>query len=116
MSRNEKLLNLVEKKLNSNEKIISYVDGAFESTVNGRKSTLTGLLVATNEKIRFCGKRFFLIYDDEIEYKDIDGVQVQAQKLGDKIFINGELKSYSMNFVISKEIHKFIDTIKNNII
>jgi len=67
MNRQEKLIKLIEERLNKNEVIDYYVEGAFESTVNGRQNTMTGILVATNEKIRFCGKRFFLVYDDIIK-------------------------------------------------
>jgi len=103
MTRQEKLLKLIEERLNKDEVINYYVEGAFESTVKGRQNTMTGVLVTTNEKIRFCGKRFFLVYDDIIEYKDIEYVEANEEKLGHKIFI------------ISKDIHNFVDSINKNL-
>ncbi|WP_346890615.1 PH domain-containing protein [Clostridium sp. UBA3887] len=115
MTRREKLIKLIEERLNKNEVINYYVEGAFESTVNGRQNTMTGILVTTNEKIRFCGKRFFLVYDDIIEYKDIEYVEANEEKLGHKIFITGKEKSYSMKFIISKDVHNFVDSINKNL-
>lgn len=115
MSREEKLLKLIEERLNMDEVIIHYVEGAFETTIKGRQNTMTGVLVTTNEKIRFCGKRFFLVYDDSIEYKDIDNVEISEEKLGYKIFIAGKEKSYFMSFVVSKDVHNFVDSIKKSI-
>lgn len=115
MSREEKLLKLIEERLNTDEIIVHYVEGAFETTIKGRQNTMTGVLVTTNEKIRFCGKRFFLVYDDSIEYKDIDDVEISKEKLGYKIFIAGKEKSYFMSFVVSKDVHNFVDSIKKNI-
>ncbi len=115
MTRREKLIKLIEERLNKNEVINYYVEGAFESTVNGRQNTMTGILVTTNEKIRFCGKRFFLVYDDIIEYKDIEYVEANEEKLGHKIFIVGKEKSYSMKFIISKDVHNFVDSINKNL-
>jgi len=109
------LLKLIEERLSEDEVINYYVEGAFESTVNGRQNTMTGVLVTTNKKIRFCGKRFFLVYDDIIEYKDIEYVENNEEKLGHKIFIAGKEKSYSMKFIISKDIHNFEDSINKNL-
>jgi len=114
MTRREKLIKLIEERLNKNEVINYYVEGAFESTVNGRQNTMTGILVTTNEKIRFCGKRFFLVYDDIIEY-NIEYVEANEEKLGHKIFIAGKEKSYSMKFIISKDVHNFVDSINKNL-
>ncbi len=105
MNRQEKLIKLIEERLNKNE-VIDY---------NGRQNTMTGILVATNEKIRFCGKRFFLVYDDIIEYKDIEYVEANEEKLGHKIFIAGKEKSYSMKYIISKDVHNFVDSINKNL-
>lgn len=116
MSREEKLLKLIEERLNKDEVIIYYVEGAFETTVNGRRNTMTGLLAATNERIRFCGKRFFLVYDDVIEYRGIEDIEIHKEKLGYKIFISGKERSYFMNFVVSKDVHNFVDSIKKNIL
>lgn len=115
MNRQEKLIKLIEERLNKNEVIDYYVEGAFESTVNGRQNTMTGILVTTNEKIRFCGKRFFLVYDDIIEYKDIEYVEANEEKLGHKIFIAGKESSYSMKFITSKDVHNFVDSINKNL-
>ncbi len=115
MTRQEKLLKLIEERLIKDEVISYCVEGAFESTVNGRQNTITGVLVTTNKKIRFCGKRFFLIYDDIIEYKDIEYVDANEEKLGHKIFIAGKGKSYSMKFIISKDVHNFVDSINKNL-
>jgi len=92
MTRREKLIKLIEERLNKNEVINYYVEGAFESTVNGRQNTMTGILVTTNEKIRFCGKRFFLVYDDIIEYKDIEYVEANEEQLGHKIILLSLIK------------------------
>jgi len=116
MNREEKLLKLIEERLNKDESIIHYVEGAFEATVKGRQNTMTGMLATTSEKIRFCGKRFFLVYDDIIEYEDVEDVEVKEERLGYKILIIGKEKSYYMNFIISKDVHNFADSIKKNIL
>ncbi|GAA0778596.1 hypothetical protein GCM10008908_35810 [Clostridium subterminale] len=115
MTREEKLLKLIEERLNKDEVILCYVEGAFETTVNGRQNTMTGVLATTSEKIRFCGKRFFLVYDDVIEYKDIEYVEAIEEKLGHKIFIAGKEKSYLMKFIISKDVHNFVNSINKNL-
>ncbi|WP_346898904.1 hypothetical protein [Clostridium sp. UBA7503] len=50
MTRQEKLLKLIEERLIKDEVISYCVEGAFESTVNGRQNTITGVLVTTNKK------------------------------------------------------------------
>jgi hypothetical protein len=112
MATEEKLLELVKDKFEDKEKIISYVQGAFQTTVKNKNTLRTGILVATNKKIRFCGKRFFFIYDDEIEYADIYNTEVIEERFGHRIFIHGKKKSYFMKFVISNDLDNFINTLK----
>ena len=114
MTRSNKLIQLVKDTFEEGEEILDYVEGALQTTINNRNTLRTGILVATNKKVRFCGKRFFFIYDDIIEYSDIYGIDLTEEKLGYTIFINGKKKSYSMKFVINSKIHDFVNILKQN--
>ncbi len=111
MGRVDKALNLMRDTLEEGEEILCYVDGAFETTINNKKNVKTGVLAATSKKIRFCGKRLFHVYDDTIEYKNIYKVELSEESLGYRIFINGKLQSYFMKFIISEDVHKFINIV-----
>lgn len=113
MASIKKLINLVKDSFEEGEEILSYVDGAFQATVRNKSTLRSGILVATNRKVRFCGKRLFFIYDDVIEYCDIYKVEITKEKFGDTIFIDGKKKSYFMKFVISKDVKKFLDTLQH---
>lgn len=112
MVKDEKILNLLKDKFDEDEHIVNYVQGAFETTIKNKNTIRTGILAATNKKVRFCGKRFFLVYDDEIEYVDIYNVEVTEEKFGYTIFIHGKKKSYFMKFVISNDVQNFVNTLK----
>lgn len=114
MARVEKLLQLAKQNFEEGEEILSFVDGAFQTTVNNKNSIRTGVLIATNEKVRFCGKRLFFIFDDIIEYKDIYDIELSEEKLGYTIFINGKKKSYFMKFIISTDVKRFVAILKEN--
>lgn len=111
MGRVDKALDLMRETLEEGEEILCYVDGVFETTINNKNNVKAGVLAATNKKIRFCGKRLFSVYDDVIEYKNIYKVELSEESLGHRIFINGKLKSYFMKFIISEDVHKFINII-----
>lgn len=115
MGNQEKVLSLMKKNLIGDEKVLCYVDGAFETLVNNKSNVKTGILAATSEKIRFCGKRFFLVYDDSIEYEDILDIELKEEKLGYSLFIKGKEKPYFMKFIVSEDVHKFIKLIKEKI-
>lgn len=115
MGKNEKLVELMSKTLGENEKVITYVDGAFETKVNGKTNVKTGILAITNEKIRFCGKRLFFLYDDSIDFDEILEVSLTEEKLGYNIFIKGKEKPYFMKYVVDKEVHNFVEKIKEKI-
>ena len=113
MGRVENLLSLVKEKLEDGEEIINYVDGALERNINGKGSLKTGILVATNKKVRFLGKRFFKVYDDFIEYKDIYNVEINEEKLGYRIFFHNKKNSCTMKYVEGKDIKGFVNYIKD---
>lgn len=112
MDKAAKLLELAKDNFEEGEEVLSYVDGAFQATVKNRNTMRTGVLIATNKKLRFCGKRLFFIYDDVIEYSDIYKVELTKEKFGDTIFIDGKKQSYFMRFIISKEVSNFLNIIK----
>lgn len=111
MGKIQKELKLMKEVLEEGEEILSYVDGAFETTINNKNNIRTGVLAATNKKIRFCGKRFIWVCNDTIEYDNIYKVEVNEETLGYRIFINCKLKSYFMKYIISDEIHNFVNVI-----
>lgn len=112
MANEKKLIKLIKDTFEENEEVLGYVHGAFQATINNRNTIRTGILVATNKKVRFCGKRFFFIYDDVIEYSDIYSVDMNEEKFGYNIFINGKKKSYCMKFIIDQKIHEFVNILR----
>lgn len=114
MASEKKLLQLVKDTFEDGEEVLCYVHGAFQATIKNKNTIRAGILVATNKKIRFCGKRFFFIYDDVIEYSDIYSIDLVEEKLGYNIFINGKKKSYSMKFIISTKVNDFVKILRES--
>jgi len=114
LTKVEKLLEISKKGFESNEEIVHYIYGAYEKVFNGKSTLRTGILIATNKKIRFCSKRFFTVFNDVVEYEDVYNVELSQEKFGDKVFIHCKKQSCSMRFVEDQNLIKFVDFIKEN--
>lgn len=115
MNKNDKLVELLSNTLEEDEKILTWIDGAFETKVNEKSNVKTGILALTSKKIRFCGKRFIFVYDDVVEYDDLLEVSLTEERLGFNIFMKGKEKPYFMKYVISEKVHKFVEELKEKI-
>lgn len=114
MTKVEKLLGISKKYFESNEEIVHYIYGAYEKVFDGKNTLRTGILIATNKRIVFCGKRFFTVFNDIVEYEDVYNVELSQEKFGYKVFIHCKKQSCSMRFVEDKDVIKFAEFIKEN--
>lgn len=114
MASIEKLLNLAKKNFEEDEKVINLVEGAFEKYIDGKNTLRVGIMIATNKKLRFCGKRFFTVYYDTINYEDIYNVELSEEKLGYRIFIKGKRESSFLKFVEGKDVKGFVKYVNDN--
>lgn len=115
MKKEEELIELMKPKMEDGEEVLCCIDGAFSTVIKNKNNVKTGILAATTKKIRFCGKRFFMIYDDVIEYSDILDIDITEEKLGFQVFIKGKDKPYFMKYVINEKVKEFVDIVKDKI-
>lgn len=108
MASKSKLIELAKNQFEKDEETISVVVGAFQRSVDGKNTLRSGVIIATNKKLRFSGKRFFKVYSDIIEYNSISRVEAIEENLGYRILISGKKDSSVIKFGECDDINKFV--------
>lgn len=81
MTSIKKLTKLAKKHFEDGEDVIALVDGGYETKVLGKNSLRRGILIATNKRIVFYGKKMFGYNLELLPYSNISSIET-----GKKIF------------------------------
>lgn len=115
MAKIEKLKEQAFTHLDSNEKVVATVMGAYESKIMGKDTVRNGVFIATDKRIVFYGKKM-LGYDLEFfPLSNISSIEVSKGLMGHTISFFASGNKVNMKWINVGEVQKFINYVKESV-
>lgn len=106
---------VIDTVLNENEEILSSIFGAYE-TVSLRKETIkSGVLVATNERVIFYGKRITGYDLENFQYDKISSFELSKKIMGNVVTFYASGNKVKLKWINDKEVDNFIQIVNEKI-
>jgi len=82
MASIESLTQAAKEHLENGEEILAVVLGAYETEILGQDSVRNGVLIATNKRVVFYGKKMFGYETEVFPYSNISSIEAGKGMLG----------------------------------
>lgn len=116
MASYEKNLLGIKEHLKNGETIIASVMGAYESKILGSDTVKNGILVVTENRVVFYGKKLFNGYDMEsFPLSNISSIEKSKGFMGSSITVYTSGNSFKLKWINKGDIEKFSEYINSKI-
>jgi hypothetical protein len=115
MAKKDKLIEGAKTQLESDEVIQEYVIGAFKTKRLGADSARVGVLIATDRKVLFYGKKTFGFETEVFPYSNISSIELSKGMLGHKIILFASGNKAEMGSINSPNVNEFLKVVRGNL-
>jgi hypothetical protein len=115
LAKIDKLVNLAKEHLDAGEEIAYSILGAYETKMMGKDTVRNGVMLATDKRIFFYGKKTFG-YDIEVfPYENVSSIEMSKGMMGHSIAFFSSGNKVKMKWINVGDIPGFIAHVRGNI-
>ncbi|MNH78560.1 hypothetical protein D3C73_308660 [compost metagenome] len=115
MAKIDKLASLASEHLQQGEQILVTVMGAYETKIMGQDTLKTGVLLATNCRLFFFGKRTFGFDSESFPYETISSFEYSKGLMGSTVSFFASGNKVKMKWINKGDVSSFISTVQSNL-
>lgn len=115
MGKIDRLLKHAQKHLQPGETILSVVFGAYETKVMNADTIRNGIIIATDSRILFYGKRTFGFDLESFPYANISSFEYGKGMMGRKISFFASGNKVKMKWINAGDVDQFISIAQDKI-
>ncbi|MCM3783659.1 PH domain-containing protein [Neobacillus mesonae] len=115
MANIDKLLKKAQEHFQPNEVAESVVFGAYETKIMNADTVRNGIIVATNSRILFYGKRTFGFDLESFPYSNISSFEYGKDLMGKKISFFASGNKVKMKWINKGDVENFINLVQEKL-
>lgn len=115
MGKIDKLLKQARVHMQPDENVLSVVFGAYETKVMNADTLRNGIIIATNSRILFYGKRTFGFDLESFLYTNISSFEYGKDLMGRKISFFASGNKVKMKWINAGDVEEFIATVQDKL-
>lgn len=113
MASAEKNLSILKADhLESDENVIAWLEGVYETSIGGNGTVRNGVLTVTEKKVAFFAKKLMGYDFESINYDKISSIEKGKSMMGKSVTLHTSGNKIHMKWINKGEFDKFVSTVE----